>query len=120
MILTATPVLTGAENKKSWSLFRSTKHLMIFNAWQISTGAASCKEAQREKDAEMLSVCLYEEIKWIFSESKIFLTYEMHGKTTIRNESGSVQVYAVYDTPPAQDKAIYIRVSLLRKVSCYA
>ena len=44
----------------------------------------------------------------------------MHGKTTVRNESGSVQVYAVYDTPPAQDKAIYIRVSLLRKVSCYA
>ena len=44
----------------------------------------------------------------------------MHGKTTIRNESGSVQVYAVYDTPSAQDKAIHIRVPLLRKVSCYA
>ena len=44
----------------------------------------------------------------------------MHGKTTIRNESGGVQVYAVHDTPPAKDKAIHIRVSLLRKISCYA
>ena len=44
----------------------------------------------------------------------------MHGKTTIRNESGGVHVYAVYDTPPAQDKTIHIRVSVLRKVSCYA
>ena len=44
----------------------------------------------------------------------------MHRKTTIRNESGSVQVYAVYDTPSAQDKAIHIRVPLLRQVSCYA
>ena len=43
----------------------------------------------------------------------------MHGKTTVRNESGGVQVYAVYDTPPAQDKAIHIRVPLLRKVSRY-
>lgn len=41
----------------------------------------------------------------------------MHGKTTVRNESGSLQVYSVYDTPPAQNKAIHIRVSLLRKVS---
>ena len=44
----------------------------------------------------------------------------MHGKTTIRNEGGGVQIYAVYDTPPAQDKAIHIRVSVLRQVSCYA
>ena len=44
----------------------------------------------------------------------------MHRKTTIRNESGSVQVYAVHDTPPAQDKAIHIRVPLLWKISCYA
>ena len=44
----------------------------------------------------------------------------MHGKTTIRHESGSLQVYAVYDTPSAQDKAIHIRVSILRKISCYA
>ena len=43
----------------------------------------------------------------------------MHGKTTIRNESGSVQVYAVYDTSSAQDKAIHIRVPVLRQVSCY-
>ena len=43
----------------------------------------------------------------------------MHRKTTIRNESGGLQIYAVYDTPPAQDKAIHIRVSLLRQVSCY-
>lgn len=41
----------------------------------------------------------------------------MHRKTTVRNESGSVQVYSVYDTPPAQDKAIHIRVSLLWQVS---
>ena len=44
----------------------------------------------------------------------------MHGKTTVRHESGSVQVYAVHDTSSAQDKAIHIRVSLLRKVSCDA
>ena len=44
----------------------------------------------------------------------------MHGKTTVRNESGSVQVYAVHDTSPAKDKAIHIRVSVLRQVSCYA
>ena len=44
----------------------------------------------------------------------------MHGKTTVRHESGSLQVYAVHDTPPAQDKAIHIRVSILRKISCYA
>ena len=44
----------------------------------------------------------------------------MHGKTTVRNESGSLQVYAVHDTPPAQDKAIYIRVPLLWQVSRYA
>ena len=44
----------------------------------------------------------------------------MHGKTTIRHESGSVQVYAVHDTSPAQDTTIHIRVPILRKVSCYA
>ena len=44
----------------------------------------------------------------------------MHGKTTVRHESGSVQGYAIHDTPPAQDKAIHIRVPLLRKISCYA
>ena len=44
----------------------------------------------------------------------------MHGKTTIRNESGGVQVYAIHDTPPAKDKAIHIRVSLLWQVSCNA
>ena len=44
----------------------------------------------------------------------------MHRKTTIRHESGSLQVYAVYDTPSAQDTAIHIRVSILRKISCYA
>ena len=44
----------------------------------------------------------------------------MHRKTTVRHESGSLQVYAVYDTPSAQDKAIHIRVSILRQISCYA
>ena len=44
----------------------------------------------------------------------------MHRKTTVRNESGGLQVYAIHDTPPTQDKAIHIRVSLLRKISCYA
>ena len=44
----------------------------------------------------------------------------MHGKTTVRDESGSLQVYAVHDTPSAQDKAIHIRVSLLRQISCNA
>ena len=44
----------------------------------------------------------------------------MHGKTTIRNESGGLQIYAVHDTPPAQDTTIHIRVSLLWQVSCYA
>lgn len=44
----------------------------------------------------------------------------MHGKTAVRNESGGVQIYTVHDTPPAQDTAIHIRVSLLRKVSRYA
>ena len=44
----------------------------------------------------------------------------MYRKTTVRNESGSVQVYSVYDTSSAKDKAIHIRVSILRKVSCYA
>lgn len=93
---------------------------MIFNAWQLSTDAANYKEAQKVKETENLSVCLYEEIKWICLTNKNFSTYEMHGKTTVRDESGSVQIYAVHDTPPAQDKAIHIRVPLLRQVSCYA
>ena len=41
----------------------------------------------------------------------------MHRKTTVRHESGSLQVYAVYDTSSAQDTAIHIRVSILRKIS---
>ena len=94
------------------------KHLRIFNAWQLSTGAANYKEASKE--TENLSVCLYEEIKWTYLANKIFLTYEMHGKTTVRNESGGIQIYAVYDTPSAQDTAIHIRVPILRKVSRYA
>lgn len=44
----------------------------------------------------------------------------MHRKTTVRDKSGSLQVYSVYDTPPAQDKAIHIRVSILWQVSRYA
>ena len=44
----------------------------------------------------------------------------MHRKTAVRNESGGVQIYAIHDTPPAQDKAIHIRVSVLRKVPCNA
>ena len=44
----------------------------------------------------------------------------MHGKTTVRNESGGVQVYAVYDTSSAKIATIHIRVSVLRKVSCHS
>ena len=94
------------------------KHLRIFNALQLSTGAASCKEAKKE--TEKRSGCLYGEIKWTCVTGKNFSMYEMHGKTTVRDESGGVQVHAVYDTPSAQDKAIHIRVPILRQVSCNA